>query len=311
MQNALFIFCFITSVGLSVFGLMTAYRLKNKENQPYASSLFYYVIFLVAFGFYSIWSYLGFQFLLNHVIQSHDTLLNIVGIFPFMGFPLIIVGWYLFIQFCVEVAGYKLKGYVSFLYFSLFILSFLFLGNHFKNQLLQNELYQFDFVFKSIGILHLLLVLSGVLLLLRNRKHTLLKNSIYSLPLVLFVPALFASASLLMSSSHWVAVLFFILFYFSHLALAPGVIYFTLNADECQNTDTFTLFCSKYEISKREAEIIQEICLGKTNQAIADQLFITVQTVKDHAHRIYSKTGVRNRVQLTNLVRETTKSEPV
>ena len=46
-----------------------------------------------------------------------------------------------------------------------------------------------------------------------------------------------------------------------------------------------------------------EICSGKTNQQIADDLFISLQTVKDHIHHIYLKTGVKNRVQLTNLIR--------
>ena len=68
----------------------------------------------------------------------------------------------------------------------------------------------------------------------------------------------------------------------------------------------FKSFCEIFEISKREAEIIWEICSGKTNKAISEKLFITLQTVKDHTHRIYTKTGVKSRVQLANLVREKT-----
>jgi len=45
------------------------------------------------------------------------------------------------------------------------------------------------------------------------------------------------------------------------------------------------------------------ICKGNSNQDISDSLFISLQTVKDHIHRIYLKTGVKNRVQLTNLIR--------
>ncbi|MBN2634836.1 MAG: response regulator transcription factor [Prolixibacteraceae bacterium] len=75
--------------------------------------------------------------------------------------------------------------------------------------------------------------------------------------------------------------------------------------EENKNLD-FDAFCELYEISKREAEIVLEICTGKTNKAISEKLFITLQTVKDHTHRIYTKTGVRSRVQLANLVREKT-----
>jgi DNA-binding CsgD family transcriptional regulator len=57
----------------------------------------------------------------------------------------------------------------------------------------------------------------------------------------------------------------------------------------------------RYGITRREREIIELICAGKTNQEIADQLFISLATVKDHNHNIFRKTGVRNRVELTNL----------
>ncbi len=57
----------------------------------------------------------------------------------------------------------------------------------------------------------------------------------------------------------------------------------------------------KFGITKREQEIIQLICEGKSNREIEDQLFISLQSVKDHIYRIYQKTRVKNRVQLANL----------
>jgi DNA-binding CsgD family transcriptional regulator len=61
-------------------------------------------------------------------------------------------------------------------------------------------------------------------------------------------------------------------------------------------------FISEFGISKREEEIIQQICQGKSNKEISESLFITLQTVKDHVHRIFLKTGVKNRIQLSNLI---------
>jgi ATP/maltotriose-dependent transcriptional regulator MalT len=55
---------------------------------------------------------------------------------------------------------------------------------------------------------------------------------------------------------------------------------------------------TRYGITKRERQIVQKICLGKTNQQVADELFISLQTVKDHTHRIYGKLGVKSRMQL-------------
>jgi DNA-binding CsgD family transcriptional regulator len=57
----------------------------------------------------------------------------------------------------------------------------------------------------------------------------------------------------------------------------------------------------RYGITPREREIIELICVGKTNKEIAEGLFISVATVKDHNHNIFRKTGVHNRVQLVNL----------
>ena len=46
----------------------------------------------------------------------------------------------------------------------------------------------------------------------------------------------------------------------------------------------------------------EKICLGKTNKQIADELFISLQTVKDHTHRIYSKIGINSRMQLVQMM---------
>ncbi|MCX6558444.1 MAG: helix-turn-helix transcriptional regulator, partial [Candidatus Aminicenantes bacterium] len=57
-----------------------------------------------------------------------------------------------------------------------------------------------------------------------------------------------------------------------------------------------------YGISKREREIIQLICAGKSNLEIEQLLFISLKTVKFHLYNIYRKLGVRNRIELVNLV---------
>lgn len=58
----------------------------------------------------------------------------------------------------------------------------------------------------------------------------------------------------------------------------------------------------KYQITKREMEVIELVCRGKTNKEIADALFISIETVKDHNYKIFQKTGVKNRIQLVNLI---------
>jgi len=56
-----------------------------------------------------------------------------------------------------------------------------------------------------------------------------------------------------------------------------------------------------FAITRRERDIIKLIQCGKTNQEIADELYISIATVKDHNHNIFKKAGVRNRLELSNL----------
>jgi DNA-binding NarL/FixJ family response regulator len=46
------------------------------------------------------------------------------------------------------------------------------------------------------------------------------------------------------------------------------------------------------ELTQREADIHKLICLGLTNQQIADQLFISRETVRWHVRSLYAKLGV-------------------
>lgn len=51
-------------------------------------------------------------------------------------------------------------------------------------------------------------------------------------------------------------------------------------------------------LSKRELEVLEEICNGLTNDEIADKLFISTQTVKGHRSNILSKTNCKNSASL-------------
>jgi DNA-binding NarL/FixJ family response regulator len=51
-------------------------------------------------------------------------------------------------------------------------------------------------------------------------------------------------------------------------------------------------------LSAREAEVLSLIAEGKTNQEIADMLFISVQTVKTHVARIMDKLNCADRTQV-------------
>jgi DNA-binding NarL/FixJ family response regulator len=48
-------------------------------------------------------------------------------------------------------------------------------------------------------------------------------------------------------------------------------------------------------LTAREREVLNLLARGNTNREIAEQLFITNKTVKNHLSRIYEKIGVHSR----------------
>jgi DNA-binding NarL/FixJ family response regulator len=51
-------------------------------------------------------------------------------------------------------------------------------------------------------------------------------------------------------------------------------------------------------LSDRETEVARAIARGRTNQETADELFISLSTVKGHLSAIQTKLGLRNRVEV-------------
>jgi DNA-binding CsgD family transcriptional regulator len=79
------------------------------------------------------------------------------------------------------------------------------------------------------------------------------------------------------------------------------LIYYFLNRFEPAAPTAFEVtpdFLARYGITGREAEIIHRIMQGKSNAAIAGELFISLATVKTHLHNIYQKVGVDSRFDL-------------
>lgn len=58
------------------------------------------------------------------------------------------------------------------------------------------------------------------------------------------------------------------------------------------------------DLSEREREVFLLVARGHTNQAIADQLFLSVKTVESYRSRLMTKLGLRNRAELTQLALE-------
>jgi DNA-binding CsgD family transcriptional regulator len=62
-------------------------------------------------------------------------------------------------------------------------------------------------------------------------------------------------------------------------------------------------FVLRYGITPRECDIIAMMEKGHNNRQLAERLFISTRTVKNHVYHIYQKTGAANKMQLINLMR--------
>lgn len=59
----------------------------------------------------------------------------------------------------------------------------------------------------------------------------------------------------------------------------------------------FTHKFEKYELSKRQIEVLKHIANGLNNTEIAEKMFVSNNTIKTHISNIYAKLDVKNRVQ--------------
>lgn len=65
-----------------------------------------------------------------------------------------------------------------------------------------------------------------------------------------------------------------------------------------QNTDMQT----RFGLTPRECEVVELILAGKGSPQIAQSLFISLGTVKNHRKNIYQKLGINSQVELFNLL---------
>jgi len=71
---------------------------------------------------------------------------------------------------------------------------------------------------------------------------------------------------------------------------------------DLEKNEIIPLLIKRYNISKRESEILKLILQGKNNSEIENTLFISINTVKKHIYTVFKKLGIKSRGQLMNLV---------
>ena len=296
-----FIITVIISIACGSYALTLLARLRRIYRLEFISSFLYYELLKLGFGLSAIFGGLAIkQILLKYELQSGQ-IESIVIALPFFGVPFIIAAWYLLIKMANELAGKETRQLVSIIYFVLATLSFLAYGLILRaspeNRSIDPE--KLSQLIRTIFyIIDLLIKVYIALILARQTRY------ISRMALVFLLISIMSSAALHFAYLHPLIGIYFILLFFAG-DLVPVIllrVYLDKHSEELSDVkDSLENLYQKYGISKREREIIAEICQGNTNQQIADKLFISLQTVKDHTHNIFRKVNVSNRVQLSQV----------
>ncbi len=309
LQLATIIVIFI-SIACGSFALILLARMRKLYRLDYLNSFFYYEMLHLVFGVYGILGSLAIREILLKYDLGSNQLEAIVMAFPFFGVPFIIAAWYLLIKTCNELVSRKTPQYISIIYFSLTTLFFLVYGLIIRSdpgivpadygnmtQVIRIAFYVTEMAVKLY--LFIMLIINGLRMTVVHRRMFTAKFSL----LMLLLGVVTAAGLHFASYSPIVGLYFLLVFFASDLLLILLMRnYLSANASEYRDiTDAVEDLFQKYGISRREKEIIRQICLGKTNQEIADELFISLQTVKDHTYNIFRKVNVRNRVQLSQV----------
>lgn len=302
MLKIFFILTFVFCIAFAAYGILIANSLKDKKHAEFISqNIFVQQILIYVFGFYGIWGYILSRVIFNSYVTSNLLLEKIAVSITFWAIPFLLASWWFLLQVSNTLLQIKRKKVFTTIILLISVLL------SFSIVLLNKSLPTVDLSFKvyiignSILTAYLLIsIIISKVIEINPTKRVFIISVYIAIAILLAVSAYFYNLHQL------VAAFFILLFFISNTWISFSFNYMIIYP-ESRNihiTGSFNSFCEKYTISNRESEIIKLICEGLTNKEIAEKLFITTQTVKDHTSRIYLKTEVKNRTQLANLVRE-------
>jgi len=281
---------FILCLSCTAGGILVLFRFRQTRISRSFHYLQYFLILLYVYGYYSLWSGM-----LLSGFMAMDNVERVATLVARMGAPFYLVSLTMLLLWVSRVQQRPAMAVLI----STFCLSALVTAGMVWSGATYRDSVQV--ALSSISLVTAVVV-AGVLV--TGKQHIVSKPGHAALVALVVAAGLIHLTTFtpLSSFAHYDSV-FVLCFYLFNTAM---VVVYTYQATDESMQPQLSLddFLGKYGISKREADILAGIYAGKTNQEIANQLFISLQTVKDHSSRIYQKTFVRNRAQLMTLVRE-------
>lgn len=292
--------CFIFCLGLITGGILVLFGHHKSKKLPSRQYLQYYLVLIYTFGLYALWSRIFFQVFFSSTLTPDENRI-ITNFLVVLGVPFLVTGYLMLVLWSKSLLK-KQPGISLQIAASIIILLIVVLYITYRHFIILSNIRQLYAVF----VISLTMVVVNTLVFSELDYVTKKQKIIFSL-LFLFTGSIYTLLFFIESNSFVLELVFVFLFFLSNTSLVVYLTYsiqLTLKTEEVLISFSFHSFVEKYHITSREAEIAQHIYQGKTNQEIADKLFVTVQTIKDHTHRIYQKTEVKSRAQLTSLMRK-------
>ena len=291
-------------------GVVLSSRLRNRYHHEIFSTLLYFQVFIFTFGFYGIWGQVVIKAFFSTYISA-ELLTRFSDLAMLLGLPFLVFAWMMLIQFSFGISGRKHNNWLVFWFLLVNFSAIIFVGYIIaKTSTVKPESLVKDYF---IALNFLYSFLASILILFPKKGRSVIHNYDRKIiaPAVFLIMVSQCVTLLFYATQPFVAIIFIFTFFAGNTFLPVYLTYGTLLSaftDKTTRDMSFEEFCKKFEVSPRETDIVREICNGLSNKEISDKLFISLQTVKDHTHRIYIKTNVKSRVQLINLVKEVIKT---
>ncbi len=300
LQRLLIWVCFAFCLGLTAGGVLIFFRLKDRSGLPVIRYFQYYLVMMYAYAYYALWSDVFVQLFLPQEEESELTE-KISGLLLVVSTPFLLIGLIMLVAWLLRIIEKKSRFILIIGMTISVVVSAAVVWWVFPLYLDRDPHEILSFFLLTVAIFaSVQLYLSPLKFL--NRKYAVMLASL----MLGFAGLQFLIISGLQENTY-VLLGYLLLFFLVNSAMGALLVYtgeFPDPAGKNNENLSFPSFIEKFGITPREEEIIAEIYKGKTNREIAETLFVTVQTIKDHTHRIYQKTGVRNRNQLSSLLRD-------
>jgi len=305
---------FLFAVLASIYNLWLADRLRKNFNAPYLNSLLY---FLIAFNMLNFFNWIGIKII--KVFISGDNAPEISNVwlaYGFIGvftFPAYLIMLFYYLSLFIELFEKRIPPWLNRLLILAMALPMLIYYKAawiaFQTNPQRSEMMALPF---DLIAINLLVFIPSVFLCInlfqkddfkRHRNMAFILAFQIIMAVLYFTPLSWLHFTWKNVQVDLLAILFFILPLIPlWIAKKNHLQYIRLYPPFSESILDLQQLRQDFGISPRECELLEMVIKGKSRREIEDALFISYKTVKAHLYNAYRKLGIKNRVQLLNLL---------